>query len=282
MGKETTMTTKDTPSADGSGQSRTVPIDGNSRVALGLLGQAYTCAQDAGADLWDFALEIARLFDAGLTISVLRWLVAKRFAEHGQEACVYGGPHRSFRRGAGFFFDHTTSVVLTPSGAGFVDHFLNKPVVSPQSILPIETAPLAGGETAALKNGSLANNGRNESTYGAFKPCWNGARRELSLKGAVVKRFRVPAQNQEVILGAFEEEGWPDHIDDPLPGSRDIDPVTRLHDAINRLNGCQTHRLLRFSGNGTGTGVSWAIRQTDYNRCGNHRHKDRHLNPGLP
>jgi hypothetical protein len=82
-------------------------------------------------------------------------------------------------------------------------------------------------------------------------------RRELCLNGEVVKRFRVPAQNQELILGAFEEERWPEHIDDPLPVSGDIDPRTRLHDAINRLNGCQTNRLLRFLGNGTGTGVCW-------------------------
>jgi hypothetical protein len=83
----------------------------------------------------------------------------------------------------------------------------------------------------------------------------------LSLGGTVVKRFRVPAHNQELILSAFEEEGWPDHIDDPLPVRGDIDPPTRLHDAINRLNGCQVHHLLRFSGNGIGTGVCWQVRQ---------------------
>ena len=94
--------------------SRTVPIDGNARVALGLLSRAYTFAQDAGADVWDFALEIDTLFSAGLTISDLRWLVAKRFAEHAQETSVYGGSHRSFRRGDGFFFDASTCVVLTP------------------------------------------------------------------------------------------------------------------------------------------------------------------------
>lgn len=257
------MTIKDTPPAADPARSRTVPIDDNARVALGLLRQAFTCAEDAGADLWDFALEIGKLFEAGLTISDLRWLVAKRFARHGQESSVYGGPHRSFRRGEGFFFDQTTCVVLTPSGAAFVDQFLNEPVVSPQSIPLIETALLAGGETAALKNGSLADHHRNGTTPLAVKPCWNAARRELRLNGRVVKRFRVPAQNQEMILAAFEEEGWPDHIDDPLPVSDDIDPPTRLHDAINRLNGCQSHRLIRFSGNGTGTGVSWQLRQTD-------------------
>jgi hypothetical protein len=248
------MTTKDTPSADDPAQSRTVPIDDNARVALGLLRQACTCAENAGADLWDFALEIGRLLDTGLTISDLRWLVAKRFAEHGQESSVYGGPHRSFRRGEGYFFDQTTCVVLTPSGAAFVDRFLKEPVVSLQSIQPFETI--------ALENGPPADNGLNGTTHVAVKPWWNSTRRELGLNGTVVKRFRVPAQNQELILRAFEEEGWPDHIDDPLPVHGEIDPPTRLHDAINRLNGCQIHRLLRFSGNGSGTGVCWEFRQT--------------------
>lgn len=259
-----TLTTKATPTAHDPARSRTVPIGDNARVALRLLWHAFTCALDARADLWDFALEIGKLFDTGLTISDLRWLVAKQFAMHGQESSVYGGPHRSFRRSDGFFFAHTTCAVLTPSGASFVNHFLNKPFVSPQSVPPMATAALAGGETTVVvKNGSLADHHRNGIIPVAIKPCWNDARHELTLNGTVVKRFRVPAHNQEVILGVFEEEDWPDHIDDPLPVSADIDPVTRLHDAINRLNGCQTHRLLRFSGNGTGTGVSWDLRQTE-------------------
>src|SRR6516164_4582707 len=128
---------KETPLADDPVPSRTDPIGDDARVALGLLWQACTCAQDAGADPWDFALEVGRLFDTGLTISALRWLVAKGFAEHGQESSVYGGPHRSFRRGDGFFFDDATCVVLTPSGAAFVDQFLKGPVTSPHLFLSL-------------------------------------------------------------------------------------------------------------------------------------------------
>lgn len=73
----------------------------------------------------------------------------------------------------------------------------------------------------------------------------------------------MPARNQELILGVFEEEEWPKHIDDPLPVSADIAPHTRLHDAINRLNGHQTNHLLRFHGNGNGTGVSWELRNSE-------------------
>jgi len=256
------MTMKDAPSANGTAHSRTLPFDDKPRVALGLLSQAYWFAQDAGAELWDFALEIDTLFEARLTISDLRWLVAKGFAEHGQESSVYGGPHRSFRRGDGFFFDHLTCVVLTPDGAAFVGRLLRETVESPKSIQPIEVTSIVGGVTAELDDGSWPDHDPGGTPQVTFKPCWHSTRRELCLNGEVVKRFRVRAQNQEVILSAFEEESWPKHIDDPLPVSGDIDPRTRLHDAINRLNRCQTNRLLRFHGNGTGTGVSWELRQT--------------------
>jgi len=237
----------------------TAPIDDNSRVGIALLGHAYTCAQNTGVNLWDFALEIDRLYAAGLTINDLRWLVAKGFVEHGQESSVYGTPHRSFRPGGGFFFEHTTCVVLTPSGAAFADHFLKEPVVSPQATQPIETASLGGGKTAAHENGPQAAHDPNRSTGAGFRPHWNSTRRELSLNGKVVKRFRVPAPNQELILSAFEEEGWPEHIDDPLPVRGGVDPHTRLHDAVNRLNRHQTNRLLRFHGNGNGNGLFWEL-----------------------
>ncbi len=226
------MTTRDTPSKNGAALRGTAPIDGAARIALALLLQAFEYAHDAGAQRWDFAMEIDRLSETGLTISDLRWLVAKNFAEHGQESSVYGSPHRSFRQAEGFFFDHTTSVVLTPTGAAFVDHFLREP------------------------------NDQSSSIDAILRPSWNRSRRELSLYGTIIKRFRVPAYNQEMVLSAFEEEGWPEHIDDPLPVTHDIDPRIRLHDAIHRLNGRQTNRLLRFKGDGNGTGVFWEPLQT--------------------
>jgi hypothetical protein len=94
-----------------------------------------------------------------------------------------------------------------------------------------------------------------------LNPHWNATRRELFLAGRIVKRFRVPARNQERILSVFEEQGWAEHIHDPLPVTYDIDAPTRLHDAINRLNRCQINPLLRFRGDGRGTGVLWELSQ---------------------
>jgi hypothetical protein len=180
-----------------------------------------------------------------------------------RDLTVYGSPHRSFRRGEGFSFDRTTCVVLTPGGAAFVDRFLRAPMGSPRSVPPIETTSLADGETAALEGGLPGDDRREVTIRVISRPCWDSMRRELRLCGVVVKRYRVPAHNQELILSAFEEEGWPEHIDDPLPARHDIDPHTRLHDAIHRLNGCQTHRLLRFRGDGSGAGVFWELHRAE-------------------
>ena len=152
-------------------------------------------------------------------------------------------------------------MVLTPGGAEFADHFLKPLAASSQPILSIETASLAGGQSAKLENGPGATHSLNGSITAVCKPCWNPRRRQLCLGDMVVKHFRVAAQIQQMILSVFEEECWPEHIDDPLPGGGDIDSHTRLHDAINRLNGHQTNRLLRFKGNGNGNGIRWEVRR---------------------
>ena len=131
--------------------------------------------QDAGADLWDFALEIDTLFQAGLTTSDLRWLVARGFVEHGQELSVYGDPHRTFRRGDGFFFQHPTCVILTPIGAAFLGHLLREPVEFPPSVRPIETMPRIAGATAGPDHRPAATTDPECTIHRPGKPFWDGA-----------------------------------------------------------------------------------------------------------
>ena len=59
------------------------------------------------------------------------------------------------------------------------------------------------------------------------------------------------------LRSAFEEEGWPEAIDDPLPGVSGIDPYERLHDAVGRLNRAQKEASIRFERDGTGKRVLW-------------------------
>jgi hypothetical protein len=88
-------------------------------------------------------------------------------------------------------------------------------------------------------------------------PGWNSVLRELHFGARLVKRFHEPADNQETILAAFEEEGWPLRIDDPLSPTPAISAKRRLRDAIKNLNRHQIHRLIRFRGDGRGQGILW-------------------------
>jgi hypothetical protein len=238
------MSANEKPWVERPGDSMSSLIDESLRAGLAVLWRAYICAQDTGANVWDFALRTGSLYEAGMTSSDLRWLVAKGFAEHGEETSGYDDPHRSFRHSNGYFFNNHTCLVLTPNGAALAEHVFRKTTESAK-------APLSAFAAVA------------DQAASALKPRWHATRRELSLAGLIVKRFRVPARNQETILSVFEEEGWAEHIHDPLPVDHDIDAPTRLHDAINRLNRCQINPLLRFHGDGKGTGVFWELIQRD-------------------
>lgn len=73
----------------------------------------------------------------------------------------------------------------------------------------------------------------------------------------VLKRFRQPSANQELILLAAEELKWPEWFDDPLPRRPGTNPKVRLHNTIKDLNRRQTPHLVHFKGDGTGTRLGW-------------------------
>ncbi len=88
-------------------------------------------------------------------------------------------------------------------------------------------------------------------------PHWDCDGRILIFGGKVIKRFARCALNQERVLTAFEEEGWPRRIDDPLPPTSGVGAKIRLHDTIKWLNRDLEQGMLRFVGDGTGEGVCW-------------------------
>jgi hypothetical protein len=92
------------------------------------------------------------------------------------------------------------------------------------------------------------------------KPRWYPDLHELHFNGTLVRRYKNPARNQELILAAFEEEGWPKRIDDPLPPIGDLDPRQRLRNTIVTLNRHQLAPLVHFRMDGTGCGVQWENR----------------------
>ena len=233
---------------NGPGESNDLPIGEGIRAALTLLRHARDCALDAQAPAWDFALEIGQLYAAGLTITDLRWMVVKEFVEHADETSVHGSEHRSFTPSRGLNFLPTTCVLLTIKGAA---------LAARQNAAPPDEVPGANGKS---------------HPQASLKPHWDAARRELSLGDRMVKQFHVPARNQELILSAFQKEDWLESIDDPLTGEFEIDPKTRLNDAIYRLNHKQLACLIRFHVNRHGSGVCWSLRD----------HKIQHPSAVLP
>jgi hypothetical protein len=91
------------------------------------------------------------------------------------------------------------------------------------------------------------------------KPRWDRAARELWFAGEVVRRFRHSARNQERVLEAFEEQGWPPRIDDPLP-REGVDPMERLRDTVRYLTAGLGAAPLQFRTDAEGRAVLWLAR----------------------
>jgi hypothetical protein len=215
------------------------PIRPSVLDALTQLVRASEYARDLGADPWQFALEWKLLSSQGLERSDVRWLVSRGYVELKREISVPAAFSRQFVDPDVPRLWNDTAFVLTDSGVAFARAFTDQPVDTDSSPKHTPTAP-----APVL---------RQEASP---KPTWDRDRRELRYRGELVKAFRVPAPNQELILEAFEEEGWPEFIDDPLPPAADQDPHRRLQATIKSLNRRQAITLIRFRGNG-GERVFW-------------------------
>jgi hypothetical protein len=91
------------------------------------------------------------------------------------------------------------------------------------------------------------------------KPVWDADQRTLRFDDKVIKVFKVKAENQERVLTAFQEEGWPAKISDPIPpDAKGIDPKRRLRDTVAALKKRhKTPNAITFRTDGTGEGVVW-------------------------
>jgi hypothetical protein len=219
--------------------SSAVDVPAPVRTALRILLEAYECAQELKRSVWDFAVEIQSIRAAGLSNSQLRWLVCKGHVAHAAEITQPDQDSRDFRRTGKLTFSKRTCFVLTQDGAAFT-----------RGTFQARAKPVEPSERSQVRSARDGRPGR---------PSWDRDLQELRLGGVVVKQFKVPAPNQETILAAFEEEGWPARIDDPLPPHADQDSKRRLHDTITSLNRNQKHHLIRFLGDGSGQGIRWEL-----------------------
>jgi hypothetical protein len=192
---------------------------------------ASRCAADVAQTEWWFATEIRHLHRLGLSDTHLRWLIGRKLILHREEIpreelLGYDPCDRLFRETSQYQFSDRSCFILTEPGRKFAEHLVE----------------------AELASSRMATVAATPSTCSV--PTWNLQRKELWLSGCLIKRFRVHSPNQEGILEAFQEEGWPERIFDPLqPG--------RLPETIKSLNRHQRTRLIRFSGDGTGQGILW-------------------------
>lgn len=213
---------------------------------LQTLNEAIEYATDLGTSPWEFALRLDQAITLNLNQNDLRWLVKRGWIEHqtgdllGKNSSVISSDFCTESR---FVISTAGLRALTSSTSE------RTPPGTPSPSFP-PTAPRSTVSTSLADEPS--------EPIVAATPNWDFERRELSIAGNVVKRFRWPAPNQETILSVFAEEGWPARIEDPLPQSNGLDPKRRLGDTIKCLNRNQRVNLIRFRGDGTGEGVLWA------------------------
>jgi hypothetical protein len=194
---------------------------------LELLLNAHLYSLDVGVECEEFAVEVSLLLASSMSLVDLRWLIHKGYVRHLIEVDSSHSCSRQFIVQSSPAFAHSSCVLLTAAGVEVASQLLRTPVpdlvpVTPQAV-----------------------------------PLYDTRRRELWCRELLVKRFRVPAPNQELILAAFQEEAWPSAIDDPLPQSHSVEPKRRLHDTIVALNRHRVNRTVRFFGDGTGLGIRW-------------------------
>jgi hypothetical protein len=258
------------------------------QIGLMLLGHAYVYSQDTKQDLWQFALEIDELKRHGLTNNEFRWMLARNLVKHAQEITPSGAGDRKFRPLESHLFPSGTCFVPTEIGLSLsrteVQETTQQHTLLPNNAADHPAFEFAAENASQLEKGigplkRLTPNTRNGEKNRASddspnsqtpnilstRPKWDAAQKRLTVGSQVVKLYRWPAINQETILAVFEEDGWPNRIDDPLSVVANLDPKRRLHDTIKCLNRGQEILTIRFRGDGTGAGVKWEFAVNDAN-----------------
>jgi hypothetical protein len=168
----------------------------------------------------------------------LRWLVYQGYIEHTTEGWLRR-EKKGQRNGKGrLTFTGQSCFLLTDKGTQFAQTFQ------------------FGAEEKSLESKSTISQQVSTAVL-PMAPYWDATRGQLRWGHLVVKQFRQPAESQQTILAAFEEEGWPPRIDNPLPGRGKQEARERLHDAIIRLNRHQQASVIRFNRDGRGEGACW-------------------------
>jgi hypothetical protein len=204
---------------------------------LAVMLRGYDYAQDLGCSVWDFSLDSQLLADRGICDIDLQWLERKGFIARRKDASGHSpdmGTSSDLKLNG---HNGAARYVLTSGGALFARH-----ICFGRANIDADRSPVLDIRV------------RDDTVH---QPFWDPRKRELWFENHLVKRFRVPAGNQKLVLSAFQEESWPSSILDPLPPVADGDSKCRLHGTIVRLNTHQHKQLIQFRENGKGNGICW-------------------------
>jgi hypothetical protein len=175
----------------------------------------------------------------GIEDVFLAWLLYQGHVEHLRLPARRRGGRTSPYPVASTVLDAESAFVLTPEGAAFASSLPARPRRAIEDAFPTDW------ERVRL---------------GGLVPRYEAGERVFRWGKHILKRFRQPASNQEIVLMAAEELGWPKWFDDPLPVAPRLNSKVRLHETIKALNRNQCPHLIHFKGDGTGTRVGWGYR----------------------
>jgi hypothetical protein len=192
-------------------------------AALAELLCASLYSQKLKEDPWEFALSLDELQKASLTVTNLRYLVHEGYVEH--RVCHAGPGERdgNNRPTHKLHFDPESRFLLTASG--------------------VALAQRLGAAKEPDPDGPA--------------PTWDRDGGQLLLGGVLIKRFRCKAQSQYAVLDAFQKQGWPAEVANPLSGLGYRSAEERIKDAVGKLNTGQSGARIRFHLLQQGRRVSW-------------------------
>ena len=219
--------------------------------ALRLLRHAGHLADDCARPRVEFAVSLGELRWAGVSAADLRWLLEKRLVVHWWLPAPDAETRKLVEAPNDAMLSERSCLCLTDAGVRVAESLEGR----------ARGVPHNDGNNSELASNDFLIRGphflRESGEAFAGPPSWDSERHELWCGSVLIKRFKWRASNQERILAAFEEEGWPARIDDPLPPRAEIDSKRRLGDTIKCLNRNHLAAILKFVGDGSGQGVIW-------------------------
>ena len=219
---------------------RATPIDCFSFILAYLrLVAARWQAEDSELSPSEHPVAWKSLQAEGVGEPILRWMIYQAHVEHLRLTSLRALGSLRFESVSTLCLLHDSHFALTQRGEEFADHFLAHVIASREISCEHDWGQLL---------------------LGRLVPEYDPSTRMFSWGWHVLKHFRQPSHNQEVILCTADELDWIPWFDSPLPLRSDRNPKTCLNYSIKALNRHQSPYLIHFQGDGTGTRIGWELR----------------------